>query len=95
MASNQCVIDDEYCSKMGRYFKKQGETLDKMISDYVDLLKIVKNTAIQEGDVAKALDSFIEYAEQMTGKIGVISNSAQIQVKDFLARIDEADQYLF
>lgn len=95
MASNQCIIDDEYCKSMGSYFKKQGEALDKMISDYIDVLETVKNTAIKDGDVAKALDSFIEYAKQMKGKIGVISNSAQVQVTNFLSKVDEADQYLF
>ena len=52
------------------------------------------NSAYNE-NVAKALDSFIEYAKQMKGKIGVISNSAQVQVTNFLSKVDEADQYLF
>ena len=95
MASNQCIIDDEYCKKMGTYFKTQGETLDKMVSDYVSVLKTTRRKGIKKGEVADALDSFIDYAERLKEQIGIISDNAQAQVTNFLTRVDEADQYLF
>ena len=95
MASNQCIIDDEYCTAMGSYFQKQGETLDEMVSDYVAVLKTVRNKAIKKGEVADALDTFIGYAERLKNQIGTISQDAKNQVTRFLARVDTEDQYLF
>lgn len=95
MASNQCIIDDEYCTAMGEYFKKQGENLDKMVSDYVSALQTVRNKAIKKGEVADALDSFIDYAEKLKEQMGIISENAQAHVNKFLEQVDEADQYLF
>ena len=95
MASNQCIIDDSYCVAMGNYFKRQGERLDQMIADYVAALKNVRDTAITNGDVHVVLDAYIDYAEKMKDKLGVISNNAQAHVTKFLAKVDETDQYLF
>lgn len=95
MASNQCIIDDSYCVAMGNYFKRQGERLDVMISDYVAALKTVRDTAITKGDVHVVLDAYIDYAEKMKDKIGAISNNAQAHVTKFQSKVDEADQYLF
>ena len=95
MASNQCIIDDSYCMAMGNYFKRQGERLDVMISDYVAALKMVRDTAITNGDVHVVLDAYIDYAEKMKDKIGSISNNALAHVTKFQSKVDEADQYLF
>lgn len=95
MASKQCIIDDSYCVAMGNYFKRQGEHLDQMISDYVATLKTVRDTAITKGDVHIVLDAYIDYAEKMKDKVGSISDNAQSHITKFLAKVDEADQYLF
>ncbi len=95
MASNQCIIDDSYCTAMGTHFKKQGEHLDRMVSEYISELKTIRNTAILKGDVRKVLDDYIKYAEKMKEKIGNISQTAQAQVTKFLTQVDQADQYLF
>lgn len=95
MASNQCIIDDSYCVAMGNYFKRQGEQLDKMISDYIEVVKSVRDSAITKGSVHDTLTSYITYAEKMKGKIGTLSQNAQSQVGKFLSRVDDADQYLF
>ena len=95
MASNQCIIDDSYCVAMGNYFKRQGERLDQMITDYVAALKTVRDTGITKGDVHVVLDAYIDYAEKMKGKLDVVSNNAQAHVTKFLTKVDDADQYLF
>ena len=95
MANNQCIIDDSYCVAMGNYFKRQGERLDQMISDYIAALENVRDTAIIKGSVNIVLDAYIDYAEKMKDKVGVISNNAQVHVTKFLTKVDEADQYLF
>lgn len=95
MASNELIIDDEYCKAMGTYFTKQGQQLDQMISDYVAILQDVRNKAIVSGDVAKALSAYISYAEKLKKQIGNISTSASNQINSFLTKVDAADQYLF
>ena len=46
MASNDLIIDDDYCKSMQTYFMIQGEQLDKLISDYVVILKGINSNAI-------------------------------------------------
>lgn len=95
MASNSTIIDDEYCTSMGAYFKKQGDNADAMISDYLRILRTVKLLAIRKGETAEALDAYISYADRLKDQIGNISSSAQTQITNFLAKVDQADQYLF
>ena len=40
MASNELIIDDDYCNAMGEYFVKQGEEIDKLIMDYINILNL-------------------------------------------------------
>jgi len=95
MASGQCIIDDSYCVEMGNYFKKQGERIDQMISDYIKELIKVRDSAITKGDVHDVLKDYIAYAETMKEKVGVISDNAQAIVTKFISKVDETDQYLF
>lgn len=95
MASNSTIIDDEYCASMGDYFKKQGENVDTLVSEYLRILRMVKLLAIRKGETAEALEAFISYADRLKEQVGNISDSAQTQVTNFLAQIDQADQYLF
>lgn len=95
MASNELIIDDDYCRSMGAYFTKQGQQLDQMISEYVAILQDVRSNAIVSGDVATALSAYISYAERLNKQIGNISTNASNQITAFLKKVDTADQYLF
>lgn len=95
MATNELIVDDDYLKSMGTYFVKQGEQLDKLISEYISVLKEVKSKAIVSGDVANALNAYITYAEKLNKQIGNVSTSAKKQIDNFVAKIDAADQYLF
>ena len=95
MASDQCIIDDAYCTAMGTYFKRQGERLDQMVEDYIAVLKTIRDTGVTKGDIHTVLEGYITYAEKMKAKIGTISENAQSLVNKFLTRVDETDQYLF
>ncbi len=95
MASNELIIDDEYCKAMGEYFVKQGEELDKLIVEYIKILQEVKSKAITSGDVSKALSTYIGYVQKLNKKISSISTSTKTQIDNFLARVDAEDQYLF
>lgn len=95
MASNELIIDDDYCKAMGSYFEKQGEELDQLVVDYISILQDVKNKGITSGDVSNALNSYINYVKKLNKKIGNLSTSTKIQIDNFLAQVDEEDQYLF
>lgn len=95
MASNNLIIDDDYCTAMGTYFEQQGEAMDKLIADYIAILKDAKSKGIVSGDVANALTSYISYVEKLNKQIGNISKLTKTQISKFLARVDSEDQYLF
>ena len=95
MASKDLIIDDDFCKAMGTYFVKKGEEMDQMVSDYISTLQDVRNKGIVSGDVASALSSYISYASRLKKQIGIISSDVNKQIDSFLARVDDADQYLF
>ena len=95
MANNQCIIDDKYCSEMGVYFNEQGKKLDWMVSDYIDVLIYARDKAIKSGEVHDVLNSYIEYAKKLKGKISEISGKTPALISEFLSQIDEADKFLF
>lgn len=95
MASGELIIDDDYCRAMGRYFVQQGAQLDKSIAEYISILRDVKDKGIVSGQVSDALSSYIEYAQQLKGQMETISTSLNVQIDNFLKRIDSEDQYLF
>lgn len=95
MASNELIIDDEYCRAMGNYYVSQGQQIDQIISEYISILQDVRNRAIISGDVAKALAAYMSYADKLNKQIGSISATAKKQVDAFLSKIDAADRFSF
>lgn len=95
MASKDLIIDDDFCKSMGSYFVKKGEEMDQLITDYISILQDVRNKGIVSGDVATALSSYISYASKLKKQIGNISSDVNNKINSFLARVDDADQYLF
>lgn len=95
MASNELIVDDDYCKAMGAYFEKQGKEIDKLISDYISIIEEVRNKGITSGNVSNALNSYIIYVKKLNKQIGNLSNSNKTQIDKFLAHVDELDRYLF
>lgn len=95
MAGKELIVDDEYCSKMANYFQKQGEKMDKTISDYISVLISVRDNAICSGETHDALCTYIEYAQKLKGQIKMISKSAKTISEEFVSNVDEEDQFLF
>lgn len=95
MASNELIVDDEYCRTMGNYFIKKGSEINSAIIEYVSLLEDIKTNAIVSGDVSDALGVYIEYAWKLVNQVDKIGETVQREINSFLVRVDEADQYLF
>lgn len=95
MASNELIVDDDYCKAMGVFFEKQGEELDQLVAEYISVLQDVKNKGIMGGDVSDVFGVYIEYVKKINNMFGKISISNKTQIKYFLQRVDEEDKYLF
>lgn len=95
MASNDLIIDDDFCESMGAYLVKKGEEMDQMIDSYISILQDVRDEGIVSGDVATSLSLYISYASQLKRQIGTILYDVKYKIYSFLARVDDADQYLF
>lgn len=81
MASNELIIDDDYCRAMGSYFTKQGEELDQLIVDYISILQDVKNKGITSGDVSNALSSYINYVKNSTRRLEASQHLLRLKLK--------------
>lgn len=95
MASNELIVDDEYCRTIGAYFFRQGQQMDALISAYISILERVKQSGIKEGKTASALAVYISQAKRMNKQIGTISKSAKTYAERFVTKINQADQFLF
>lgn len=95
MASNELIIDDEYCRSMGQFFEDQGKQLDQLIASYNSILKELRQNAIVSGDVANSLSLYIDYANRLNQLFSKVSDVAKQQINAFIDQVDEADQYLF
>ena len=95
MASNELIIDDDYCRGMGTYFVRQGERLDELTREYISILEEVKGKAITSGEVSSALSVYITYVKKLNNQISDISTSVKNQIDQFLAQVDSEDQYIF
>ena len=95
MASNELIIDDDYCKKMGSFYVKQGEQIDALIADYISILEEVKSKGIISGNVSQALAAYINYVKKLKKQIGRVSTPIKTEIDRFLAKVDSEDQYLF
>ena len=95
MAESTLKIDDEWCRSAGKFFGDEGQMLQSYLDRYIKILNNINRSAICQGDVAKALKSYIGYASRMKKQIQEISDIAQKETDKFLSSVDDADQYIF
>lgn len=95
MASKDLIIDDEYCSSISGYVEREGNNIESLLNFYIASLNEIRQKAILEGDVANALSVYIEYANRLTNRFGILSTNIKIQISNFLKSVDETDKYLF
>lgn len=95
MASNELVVDDDYCNNMGQYFLEQGDAIEKCISSYIDIMNRVNNSAIMSGETKEALIAYTTQAKKIQGRIQQISKVLKKTTYNFLREVDVQDKYLF
>ena len=90
MAGIELKIDDDYINGMASLFETRSQDLQEGVDSYLTILAGIREEAIQEGDTADALD-----ASSLKGIISELGKTAKDTCNNFLAEIDEKDQYLF
>lgn len=95
MEEVQLIVDDQYCQEMGRFFKNKGEKLNQIVTEYVQILQEIRDSAIMEGEIATVLSQYIDCCKQLEGQIRVLSTTIDGTITRFLLSVDEADDYLF
>ena len=95
MTKNELIIDDDYCNELGNLIKARGAHVEYTLTEYIKIMEDIKNSGIISGDVADALQLYIEYTSRLKNNVGKIADSISEETTEFLTKIDEADQYLF
>lgn len=89
------IIDDAYCTSMGSVLYQYGHRLNEKLVEYSDILHAMRTESLKEGEVGEALDTFLEYVDQLKDELTSISATADDRADDFIESIDEADEDLY
>lgn len=95
MANQELIVDEENLEEIKEYITRRSETMNEMISQYLNLLRIMRMNAIYYGEVAKSLDAYINYAKQMEEQLAFLGTVFSTTISSFVRDVDDADTYLF
>ena len=95
MASNDLIIDDDYCKAIADRFVQEGEHIDQIAEEYLSILLETRNKAILDGATANALSAYISAASVLRNKTEKISIDFLTEILNFISEVDSEDQYLF
>ncbi|KFI45888.1 hypothetical protein GA0061078_1678 [Bifidobacterium bohemicum] len=93
------VIVDNYVEGVGSGRKDYGLSLDDQMKQYLSIMDKVCSEAIPSGTIHDALVAFVTdirtlYGEK-SGKLSSISNTLSDTCANFIAQVDEDDQFLY
>lgn len=95
MATNDLIVDDEYCKAMGDYFVRVGKDLDGIILDYINILQDVYKAGVKSGEIHLALRIFLMTVRQLKNKTGQTSDQIHADIDTFVNAIDKLDKFKF
>jgi aspartokinase len=97
MASNntELKIDDDYINSQAEQIAKWACDLQGGIDKYTAILNNILAAAIMEGATAEALESFVDYVENLKDIVNDMGEEAKGMCLAFLSEVDEADSYLY
>lgn len=93
--NTELKIDDDYVKYQAELIAEWTCDLQQGIDKYIGILKHILEDAIIEGTTAEALNSFIEYVDNLKDIVKNMGNEANGMCLAFLSEIDEADSYLY
>lgn len=84
-------FEDDYVNGMASYLNNYAKDLQGGIDKYLKIMHNIRENAIIEGDTAKALDTFILYADKLKTVISESGNSAKTVCENFVTIVDKKD----
>ena len=91
--ANNMIVDEEYIKAEAENIKTIFLKMDSIVDRYIQILNTLPMTAIQDGEMSEALMVYIVFAKKLQGNLDEIGNSVGKLLENYLADIDEADQY--
>ena len=89
------VICDEFVNKTGTWIAEETKKMETALDIYLNIMQDISATGIIEGDTAEALKLFISTAEILKGKFSNMGQCTEQACKNFISKVDDADQYLY
>lgn len=93
------VVDDAYIEKVKSFIVAQCESIDSIISRYIQTMNDVIETGFIEGETAKALRAFLaavksDVTNNDKTPVAVVSEIERY-CADFITKVNEADKQLY
>lgn len=95
MAKNNLIIDEQFMELIGSQIAADLSEFNEIIENYINILSELISNAVQEGQTANALQEYLFHVRKLKVVLFSIGMQYKIDLQDFNADIDEADQYLF
>lgn len=95
MANVDIKIEDDYYKNMGKLYVEWYKDLQAGVDKYIKILECILEDAIMEGDTAKALEAFLNYAKTLSGIIEPLGAECEGLCVNYISEVDEADSYLY
>ena len=89
------IIDDDYVYGIGTAGRSRAFKLEKILDEYLTILKEIKSEALVDGEIAQALDAFIECVGLLNNQLTTVSESLDTACVGFIQEVNDADQFLF
>lgn len=93
--ANNMIVDEEYIKAEAENIMTSFLRMDSIVDRYIQILNTVPMTAIQDGEMSEAVMVYTVFARKLQGNLDEIGNSIGKLLENYLADVDEADQYLF
>jgi len=88
------VFDTEY-SSLQRKYHAYGKLMEAKYNEYLDVLSMVCEYGISEGEVFKNIRSFKATAEMLRGEFYAVTAGISSLCDSYVDEIDEADSFMY
>ena len=89
------IVDDSNCRNRGSHIEAYCIALNSSLIDFSEALHSIRNEAVKEGELADALDAFMECIDVLMDELKTIGNTIDERADNYIESIDEADQELY
>ncbi|MEE1057341.1 MAG: hypothetical protein UH239_08860 [Acutalibacteraceae bacterium] len=94
-ANTELKFDDDFVRTQAGKLAERASDLQQGIDTYINILNKISSDAIMEGTTAEALNSFIEYVENLKDIVKIMGDEAKGMCLAFLSEVDDKDSFLY